>query len=230
MDLDVIILTKTKGDKSIMSTRRMMLQMKSSEPSHTFHFHLVESGLNVLDMYKDLVANYITPNENFNYNRFINYAIPYLKHDWILISNDDVSYEKNWLTEILKVHNSRPDITSFSPKDPLLYMIYFDYHFINSDLEYYESYLVTEAIMGWSILIKKESFDKIAPFDELFDMYYQDNDYAMMLKKHGIKHALVKNSIAAHLQTASVTQYTKEKVKKMKIDEIKFRTKWNQLK
>ena len=82
--------------------------------------------------------------------------------------------------------------------------------------------------MGWCLVIKKESLDKIVPFDELFDMYYQDNDYAMLLQQNGIKHALVRNSIACHLETVNIPKMTEQKLKKMSIDELKFRKKWNQ--
>jgi len=40
---------------------------------------------------------------------------------WVLISNNDVRYERHWFSEILKVHEIRPDIQSFSPKEPALY-------------------------------------------------------------------------------------------------------------
>lgn len=230
MNIDVIILTRSDNDKTISMTRRMMLTMQDSEPSHRFYFHLVESGNLVPDRYIDLVTTYITPKENFNYNRYINFAIPYLKHDWLVISNNDVSYERGWFSEIMKIHEQRPDIHSFSPRDPLFFMRYYDGHFVGNQLQYFESYKVSEALMGWCIVIKKESFDKIAPLDELFDMYYQDNDFAMMLQANGIKHALVRNSIVSHLQTITVTNYTDSQRRKMQIDEIKFRTKWNQLK
>lgn len=198
--------------------------MRDSEEMHKFNINLVESG-EVSD-YAQLVNNYIVPKEPFNYNRFINLAMPYLKSDWVVISNNDVGYEKGWFSEILKVHEDRPDIESFSPKDPLLYMKYFDWHFINSPDQYFESYIVSEALMGWCLVIKRSALAKISPFDEQFDMYYQDNDYAEMLKIKGIKHALVRNSIACHLQTINIDKFSDEKKRKIKLDEIKFLKKW----
>lgn len=227
-NVDVIILTRSNTEKAIRMTKRTILSLDDSEKDYKFNVHLVESGVDFKHQYADFVSNYILPKENFNYNRFVNQAIPYLKSDWVIISNNDVGYERGWFSEIMKVHNERPDITSFSPKDPMLYMKYYDWHFIQSDSTYFESYSVTEAIMGWCIVIKKDSFDKIAPFDELFDMYYQDNDYAMSIQKEGIKHALCRHSIVCHLQTATITRLDEEKINKMKADEIKFRTKWNQ--
>jgi GT2 family glycosyltransferase len=172
------------------------------------------------------VANYIKPNEPFNYNRFINHTLSYLKAEWVIISNNDVGYEKGWLSEIMKIHNERQDIESFSPKDPMLYMKYYDGHFINSKDKYFESYVVTEAVMGWCIVIKKTALEQIIPFDETFDMYYQDNDYAKTIESKGIKHAVVRHSIATHLNTLSITEFNKDKINKMQQDKLKFLKKW----
>lgn len=227
IDVDVIILTKSMGQNSITMTKRTIISMQESEKNYKFHFHLVESGINIKSQYAQIIDNYIVIRGEFNYNKSINNALKYVKYDWVVISNNDVGYEKNWFSEIMAIHKSRPDIESFSPKDPMLYMKYFDWHFIDSKDEYFESYKVSEALMGWSLVIKRTVLDKITPFDEQFDMYYQDNDYAMMLQKNNIKHALVRYSIACHLGTLKVEEkYSNEKKSKMDEDFLKFTKKW----
>jgi GT2 family glycosyltransferase len=228
MNVDVIMLTKSSTEKSIRMTMRTILTMKEAEPAVNFKVHLVESGPDSYTHYSSMVENYIRPAENFNYNRFLNIALEKCTEDWVVISNDDVGYEKGWFSEIMKVYQMRPDIHSFSPKDPVLYMKYFDWHFIQSPDIYFESYIVSEAVMGWCLVIKKESLDKILPFDEQFDMYYQDNDYVEMLKKFGIKHALVRHSVACHFETMNIQKLTDEKLNKMNIDLLKFKNKWKQ--
>ena len=228
MDVDVVILTNSRNHDSVKMTERTIRSLHDSEKNHTFRVHLVDSGTDQFDVYKEVVDTYIRPNEPFNYNRFINFALQYVKHDWVLISNNDVGYERGWFTEMMTVHHIRPDIESFSPKDPMLYMICFDWHFLNTDGLYFENYGVSEAFMGWCIVIKKTALDKIVPFDEQFDMYYQDNDCVEMMKLKGIKHALVRHSIAVHLGTMRVIDVpSAEKIKKLQEDEHKFRTKWN---
>jgi GT2 family glycosyltransferase len=225
MIVDVIILTNSTT--SLRITKRTIYSLLESEKDYEFRIHLLESGMSATNDYINMgVANYMKPNETFNYNKFLNYASDYIQGEWVVISNNDVGYEKGWFTEMMKIHNQRPDIESFSPKDPLYYMKYFDWHFINSDSQYFESYIVSEAVMGWCIVIKKTALDKILPFDEQFDMYYQDNDYAEMLKLHGIKHALVRHSIACHLNTLNVEEISENKQNKMLTDEHKFRNKW----
>ncbi len=229
MNVDCIILTSSDDAAKIRMTKRTILTLKDSEPNINFDVYLVESAKSTNPQhYESIITKYIQPQESFNYNRFLNIASSHLKNEWVIISNNDVGYERGWLSEIFKIYQERPDIESFSPKDPLLYMKYYDWHFVNSPSNYYECYKVTEAINGWCIVIKKTALDKILPFDEIFDMYYQDNDYAEVIKSKGIKHALVRNSIACHLQTLNVRNMTESQIRKFKIDEIKFRTKWNQ--
>lgn len=226
MDVDVIILTKSEGSR-LWLTRRTSMMLHDSEHEHKFKIHLVESGENLAHEYDGIIDNYITPNEPFNYNRFLNIAFKHTSCEWVVISNNDVGYEKGWFTEILKVHELRPDITCFSPKDPTLYMMFFDGHFVGTKETYFESYIVSEAFMGWCIVIKRDSLKKLMPLDEMFDMYYQDNDFVERLKWYGIKHALARHSIATHYETMNVGVQDESKMQKMMEDEIKFRKKWN---
>ena len=226
--IDVIILTRSTSESEVVMTLRTIFSLRDSEVNYKFKVHLVESGEDYLHRYNKtgIIANYIKPSEKFNYNRFINFALEHVTEDWVIISNNDVGYEKNWFSEIMAVHKERPDIHSFSPKDPILYIKEFDWHFIDTNHTYFESYIIHEALMGWCLVIKKESLNLIRPFDEQFDMYYQDNDYKMMLIKNGIKHALVRHSIVCHLQSITIYNKTEEKIKKMQEDKIKFETKW----
>jgi hypothetical protein len=226
--IDVIILTNSASQSDVDMTLRTLLTLKDSEVNYEFRVHLVESGNNHTEKYATtgIISSYIFPFEPFNYNRFINMALEGVHSDWVIISNNDVSYERNWLSEIMAIHAIRPDIQSFSPKDPLLYAKYFPFSFVGTNSSYLEGYRIHEAVMGWCLVIKKESLDLIRPFDEQFDMYYQDNDYAEMLKLHGIKHALARYSIVGHLNTLNILEITEQKRIKMPIDELKFRNKW----
>jgi GT2 family glycosyltransferase len=226
MLVDAIILTNSTTFKDVRSTKRTIYTLRDSETKYNFNIILVESSINNENEYVGLVDNYIKPCESFNYNRFINHALNYLQGEWVIISNNDVGYEKGWFSEMMKIHNERKDIESFSPKDPMLYMKYFESHFINSKDTYFESYEVTEAIMGWCIVIKKKALEQIIPFDETFDMYYQDNDYAKTIQSYGIKHAIVRHSIATHLNTLSINEYNEQKINKMQLDKLKFEKKW----
>ena len=132
--IDVIILTNTKTEKNLRMTLRTIYTLRDSEVDYKFNVHLVESGDDYTTEYfkTGIVANYIKPNEPFNYNRFLNIAMDYVTSDWVIISNNDVGYEKNWLSEMMVINKERPDIQSFSPKDPALYIKFFDWHSFNT--------------------------------------------------------------------------------------------------
>jgi hypothetical protein len=223
MNIDVICLTKTSNEDLYQMTLRTLGMLHDSEKDYTFKVYLVESGK--LYDYSNLVTNYITPNIPFNYNKFINICYPYVTSDWVLVINNDLRFERGWFNKIVEVHNKRADIEAFSPKCPILYAEFFNGHFIGTNEEYHENYKITEFLTGWCLVIKRRVFDLLYPWDEQFDMYYQDNDYAKRLELLGIKHALVRDSIVSHL--GSKTANRKFDEIKFKQDELKFRTKWN---
>lgn len=225
MTVDVICLTKTSNQKSYQMTLRTLGMLHDSEKDHTFKVHLVESGASY--DYSKLVTNYIKPEESFNYNRFINLCNSYITGDWVLVINNDLRFERGWFNKILEIHNKRPDIESFSPKCPILYAEFYDGHFIGSEEDYCENYKVSEFLSGWCYVMNKRVWDIVYPWDEQFDLYYQDNDYAEKIKSLGIKHALVRDSIVSHLGSQTTSKFCEVNKVKFKEDELKFRKKWN---
>lgn len=216
MKVDVIILTDSTD---VFMTQRTINSLINSETDHQFNIILIDSG--EYDPHRYACTEYINLGETFNYNRFLNHGFNSCTAEWVVISNDDVEYSDGWFTQILKVHELRPDIESFSPRDPLFMMKYYPRDFLSGEL-YYEGYQVSRYVQGWCIAIKKDALDMIRPFDEQFDMYYQDNDYAEKLKQLDIKHAIVCKSLAHHLNSMNVGTVND----KFLNDERKFRTKW----
>jgi GT2 family glycosyltransferase len=221
MIVDVIILT---DNADTVMTQETIQSLHDSETKHQFRVITVSSVRK--NRYINSSGELFIEGP-FNYNRALNKGLNYLTNEWVLISNDDVKYERKWFSNMMKVHANRPDIECFSPKVPLLYLRYFNGHFSGHQGDYFESYIVSEAFMGWSIMIKRSALDKILPLDEQFDMYYQDNDFVECLKQQGIKHALVRDSIASHLNTLFIEKpMDLEKIYKLQEDFIKFENKW----
>jgi GT2 family glycosyltransferase len=73
----------------------------------------------------------------------------------------------------------------------------------------------------------KRVFDLICPWDEQFNMYYQDNDYARKIESKGIKHALVRHSIVSHIKSLDVLKLNPDTDNKMEEGRQKFIKKWN---
>jgi len=223
MDVDVVCLAKTSNSKLWGITSTAINMLHDSEKEYKFKVHLVESETMPYSDFNK-IANYIKPAEAFNYNRFINMCKSYITNDWIVIMNSDLRFERGWFSKIVEVFNKRPDIESFSPKCPVLYAKYFGDHFVGEGEDYHENYKVTEFLAGWCYVMRKTAFDSVYPWDEQFDLYYQDNDYAEKIKTLGIKHALVRDSIVSHLGSETIGIPDTDKVKE---GELKFRKKWN---
>jgi GT2 family glycosyltransferase len=230
INVDVICLTNTVDINSFELTKRTIDSIFYSEKTITFNIILIESNPNSLFTY-DNVSHYIKPNISFNYNKYLNIASEYLTSDWVLITNNDVRYEKNWFSEIIKVYTQDTTIESFSPKEILFYSTIYADHFGSEhcvESAYWVNYKVSEGLFGWSLVMKKRVWDLIYPWDEQFDFYYQDNDYSKIIESLGIKHALVRDSLTLHLGNLSLlkNKYNSEKQKKMDYDYKKFIKKW----
>ena len=165
-----------------------------SETEISSEIIIIESNKNYLQsqfQYPDFVK-VIIPNEIFNFHHFLNIGISAAIGDFIALCNNDLIFHKDWFSEIIKVSIKNPKILSFSPNGTIC-----DENQIDTFLL---GYRVMIHIKGWCIVVKKEIFKIIGKLDETFDFYYADNDYAMTLKYHNIKHALVYNSYVEHLE------------------------------
>lgn len=225
MNIDVICYTKTATDHLYRVCRNTLMTLRDSEKDHKFIIHLYENNPNSPYDFSKMVDHYEVYDEPFAYCKFNNRAYPHVTGDWVMVINNDLRFERGWFSKILEVHNKRPDIESFAPKCPVLYMNNFDYHFVGTNEDYHESYKVTEFVSGWCLLMKRRVWDAIYPWDERFRFYYTDNDYAERLKELGVKHALVRDSIVIHLGSQTTTTVSEASI--WHEEEKMFRTKWN---
>lgn len=135
-------------------------------------------------------AEFIFPEEEFNYNRFLNIGISKINTNNFIISNNDVVYEPGCILEL----NSRlSHYDSVSPVDLLKPNI------IQSLGPCTEGYDIEVHVNGCCIGMTKKTYNTIGKFDENFKFWYQDNDYANSLKKHKLKHVLVRDAKVKHL-------------------------------
>jgi len=135
-------------------------------------------------------AKFIFPEESFNYNRFLNIGISYVESDNFIISNNDVIYEPGSVEEINK---RLSEYDSVSPVD------LFNHYQINTLDPCVEGYEIEKHINGFCIGMTKKTYETIGKFDEKFKFWYQDNDYANLLKENNLKHALLRDAKIKHL-------------------------------
>lgn len=194
MKLSVIILAMTATEELFKMTSNCINSLIASESSAIdMEIIVIESNKNYPNetfKYPDFVT-VIIPDFNFNFHKFLNIGIKASTGEYVALCNNDLIFYKDWFSEILKVKKQNSAIKSFSPSGKID-----DYSFINA---FELGYKVRTHVMGWCIVANREVFFKIEFLDETFDFYYADNDYAMTLKKHNIKHALVNASKVEHL-------------------------------
>lgn len=139
---------------------------------------------------KDLMlpAKFVFPEEEFNYNRFLNIGFQNLaSKEKVIISNNDVVYEPGCIEQLYK---SLDDYDSVSPTET-----YSDENILGNE--------VGKHVKGWCIGLRYNVYEKMGGWDENFKFWYQDNDYCNFLEKHSLRHALIGNAVAKHLVSRS---------------------------
>ena len=200
LPVDVIMLTNTANQQYYEMTRECIASLRVSEENTAFHIILVETNTHSPYVYD--VDQLLVPNVKFHYNKYVNLALDYCTHDWVVISNNDLIYHENWFSAIELVHSANPRIQSFSPWDD-------NWHTsrIDKSSNVHFGYRTALQVTGWCLAIRKKVFDIIGKLDEHYAFHYQDDDYAMTLKEHGILHALVKGAKVTHLCNQSRELY-----------------------
>jgi GT2 family glycosyltransferase len=105
------------------------------------------------------------------YHRYLNIGRRAGKSPYIALCNNDLTFEKGWANEIIRVMEMHPQMKSASPWCP-----------------------------QWCIFQQRDIYDTYpnGELDEQFEFWYCDNDYGMSLQQAGIKHILIPSSVVNH--------------------------------
>lgn len=198
MNVDTVILSKTSDLNHYGLTCRTINSLRSSL-DYTGNIIIVESEKEEIIKREGFIyegCHVIYPKHKFNYNKFLNIGISKCTADWILLCNNDLFFFKDWWVKMLKAIDDNKDVLSYSPCSPTWHL--------HTNLDMYEiGYTVSKHICGWCILLHREVINKCNLFDETFEFWYQDNDYAMTIKSNNIKHCVVRDSKVHHFISGS---------------------------
>lgn len=189
--IDCIMLSYTKDAYLHNMTQNAINSLQLSSTYYKFNVFVVETSHDPVH-YQN--ATVIQPKVPFNYNAYLNMAFPLCKSDRIIIANNDMVFHRNWYDNIVLVNAD-----SASPSDPSSSI---HAQIINTANQIEWGYWIG-CLCGWCLVVKKTVIDTLYPFDERFEFYCQDVDYAMRLRAHGFNHALVGSSCAHHLISRS---------------------------
>jgi GT2 family glycosyltransferase len=194
MKLSAILLSMTSSEELFRMTSNCISSLIASETTLEIEIIVIESNKNYCNSsfkYPEFVT-VIVPEADFNFHKFLNIGIKASTGEYVALCNNDLIFHNHWFSEILKIKEENPSIKSFSPSGKID-----DYSFSKT---FELGYKIRTHVMGWCIVANREVFPRIGFLDETFDFNYADNDYAMTLKKHNIKHTLVNTSKVEHLE------------------------------
>lgn len=153
----------------------------------------------------------------FNYNYALNLAIEHFseipKTDWFCFMNNDIICDPAWIRYLERTFN-QTNIESLCPNvlhDEIVPRIY-------------KGYILQYNFYGCCFLCTKNVINIVGKFDEQFDFYFQDDDFIEQLRKHNIKHAVVRQSLVTHLGQQTTG---KEDLNKLFADRDKFIKKYS---
>tara|TARA_R110000772_G_scaffold243554_1_gene356463 strand:- start:1870 stop:2592 length:723 start_codon:yes stop_codon:yes gene_type:complete len=207
MTANVILLSNTSDiEKYGLTCRAINTLQSTAHKGYSFNIVVVESNKAALDkgfLYPSSVA-VVTPEEDFSYNKYLNHGLAYFEisddlgnvpGEWTIVANNDVIFTDNWFNTMMEFHNAFPEYKSLCPFEP-------NWHpkrdLPGTEARSYVGYRTSYEIAGWCIAIHKDVIKQCDLFDERFDFWYQDNDYALTIEAAGIKHALVVDSRVYH--------------------------------
>jgi hypothetical protein len=217
--IDIVILSNTANLEFYKLLKQCIVSIKSNKDINT-NIILVETNkdLKGKDLYLPIDKIIIPEEEQFNYNKFLNYGINACENEYICISNNDVVYESNTLKVLVDSLAKYDSVSPWDNRDS------WDFHEMRGT---YEGFRTTIHVTGWCIVTKKETLDKIGgTFDEQFEFWYQDDDYSSLLQQHNLTHALIGDVSVYHLGQKShdLLDNKKQKTEGMK---QKFLNKWH---
>lgn len=188
MEVDVIMLVNSKSPPLIEMTQKAINTLHQSEKDHTFLIQLMESNRDSNHQYKGCTQH--SPEPPFNYNGYMLEGMAKSNNEWVVLANNDLVFHPDWFSGILKASEELSDVKSFSSFTPA--------HQATMKEPYYVQYGIGTYVTGWCLTVKREVFD-IMTLDTCVSFWCSDNVYQDDLIKHGIKHALVRDSVVTHL-------------------------------
>lgn len=188
MEIDIILLSNAKNEKLKNITQEAIKSCNKSERGVKFNIVVIEQ---TKEQYAD--AKTVNVEGEFNYNKFLNLGVSLTKSDYIALCNNDLVFHDNWASNIVNAMKANY-LLSASPYCPYSQGRTFKR---GNDIEF--GYSNAKHLSGWCIVVDRLIFDIIGKIDEDFPFWFADNAYSEQLKKHNVKHALVRNSIVTHL-------------------------------
>lgn len=182
--IDIVILSNAVSPKYKLMTQNAIDTSFATCGSHPINVIVVEQEPTV--KYSKAKTLHITEGD-FNYNKFANIGTSHGKAKYIMISNNDVLFQRGWLDALLD--NGSELMGTRCPIDHR-----------QRDLRGDEvGDKVGRNLSGWCFAISRDLWVKIGGCDEEFGFYCADNSLVEQCKAEGIMPVVVYRAVVRHL-------------------------------
>ncbi len=188
---------------------------KLNYPKPKLEFIMVDNGSSD-DSVEFVKRNYpevkIILNDVNNYCRANNLGIKNAKGKFIALLNNDMVVSKDWLEELLEVLKSDKSIGVVGSKilfmdgkiqsaghEELPNFYWVDRGCFENSLDAYNKIEEVNSLCGGAVLYRKDALEQVDYFDEDFNMYIEDVDISIRLRKKGWKLVYVPKSLVRHI-------------------------------
>jgi glycosyltransferase involved in cell wall biosynthesis len=204
MHVDVIIPSKTSKEFLAM-TKNCIDSLRSSEEDIKFNVVVVESEKDMpLHAGQDQTIKW--EHAEFNYNGALNLGINTTSNDWVVLANNDLIFHKNWMSEILKVHETHAGVKAYSPWNS--YNRWHENKYGDTGYSIFFGLGLGYEASTWCIVIKRDLLKQIHLTDKV-NFWYSDNNYISELIRLGQTQALVRSSKVDHLGSMTIVKEDK---------------------
>ena len=188
---------------------------------------------------KDVILIRCSINHGFSIgnNLGINYALKNMNPDYILLLNNDVVVDPNFLTELIKVSKNSDNIGLLSPMIYDYYSSLLQYSpekinwytgLMSNKFDFRNGVFESDAVCGASMLIPKKIIDNFNLLPIEYFMLWEDVDYTTKIKRNGFLCGYVPNSIIWHKGSVSIGNLSNPiRIKYSMRNKIKFWKKYS---
>lgn len=137
--------------------------------------------------------------EEFCYNRCLNYGLKHAKGDIQILANNDIIFAKGW-SEIGDVMRAN-DILSASALSDTIH-----HRMMKKGYYAYSGYDIGLYFTGWCIFQDRKVWEKIGSLSEQYQFWYSDNAHAEQLQRAGIAHWLICSAEVYHITSQTLAK------------------------
>lgn len=224
VEVDILILSYAQTEELKNMTINAVQSLIDSEDTDKIRFNII-----IIESQKDIApfqyehTTTIYPEEEFNFHRYLNIGINLTSSSYICLCNNDLLFQKEWASEILRAFAQFPEVYSASPMCPR----YPEEKDILPVKEAWLGYRVAIEVQGACLFFKRDVLKFIGQLDPNFKFYAADLDYADTLRVLNLKHLLVRSAIVFHLVSKTlIGQNAELKYHLTHEQDLFYRKKW----